>query len=164
MEETMLVKDVMARDAETVSPETAVLFVARRMKDKAIGCLPVCDEGRIVGLVTDRDIVCRGVARSDDLTELKARDVMTPGALRCFDDEELEAAVRLMAKKRIHHLPVIDRKDRVVGMLAIADVALKGSPELMGVINALAARDAKPAGGGAHAEPRSRQSTGRAKR
>jgi CBS domain-containing protein len=133
----MLVRDVMTRDPETVSPETAVLFVARKMKEKSVGCLPVCEGDRTVGLITDRDVVCRGVASTDNLAELKARDIMTAGTVRCFDDEELEAAVRLMAKKRIYHLLVIDRKDRVVGILAFADIALKGTPEIAGVLNAL---------------------------
>ena len=141
----MLVRDVMTRNAETVSPDTAMLFVARRMKEKAVGCLVVCDGERLVGLVTDRDIVCRGLAGTDNLADLKARDVMTRGTVRCFDDEELDSAIRLMAKKRIYHLPVTDRKDRTVGMLALADIALKGSPEVAGVLTALAGRDAKPA-------------------
>jgi CBS domain-containing protein len=138
----MLVRDAMTANIETVAPDTAILFVARKMKEKSVGCLPVCDQDRVVGLITDRDIVCRGVAVTDSLADLKARDVMSPGIVRCFDDEELETAARLMAKKRVFHLPVIDRKDRVVGILALADIALKGSPEVLGVLNTLVGRDA----------------------
>jgi CBS domain-containing protein len=139
----MLIKDAMTPNAETISPDTAILVVARRMKQKSLACLPVCDGDRMLGMITDRDIVCRAVAATDNLADVKARDVMTRGVVRCFADEELETAVRLMARKRIYHLPVIDRKDRIVGMLALADVALKGSPEVAGVLNALAGRDAK---------------------
>jgi CBS domain-containing protein len=139
---TMLVKDIMTPHAEHVAPDTSVLFAARTMRQHSIGCLPICEGGKLVGLVTDRDIVCRGVALTDDLMELKVRDVMTESAMCVFDDQNLEDAVRLMGDEAIYHLPVLDRRNNVVGMLALSDLALKGSPEFLGVLNALVARDA----------------------
>jgi CBS-domain-containing membrane protein len=138
----MLVKDAMTRHAESVEPDVSLTYVARQLKEQDIACLPVYENGKLIGMITDRDIVCRGVAVTDNLMDMKARDVMTVGTCFVTEDQDLEDAVRLMGDKEIYHLPVLDRQNRLTGMLALADLALKGSQEFLGIMNALVARDA----------------------
>src|SRR5258708_5296150 len=141
-EATMLVKEAMTSHAEWCSPDLSLTEVARRMRDNKIGCLPVGAKDRLIGMITDRDIVCRAVANNSDLAKTKASDVMTKGVTYCFDDQTLEDAVRMMEEKSIHHLPVLNRSKRMVGILALGDVALKAAPTLFGGISKLASRDA----------------------
>ena|SRR5512138_231637 len=138
----MLVRDAMSRNAESVEPEVSLTYVARRMKEKNVACLPVYEEGKLIGIITDRDIVCRGIAVTDNLMDMKARDVMTAGSYFASEDQSLEDAVRLMGDREIYHLPVLDRQNRLTGMLALPDLAVKGSREFLGIMNALLARDA----------------------
>jgi CBS domain-containing protein len=142
VEATMFVKEAMTSHAEWVSPDLSLAEVARRMKDNDIGCLPVGEKDRLIGMITDRDIVCRAVAKGSDPAKTKAREVMTKGITYCFDDQTLEDAVQMMEEKGIHHLPVLNRSKRIVGMLALGDVALKAAPSLFGGISKLASRDA----------------------
>jgi CBS domain-containing protein len=139
----MKVKDVMHQGAEWVSPETAVSDVAQRMRDLDIGAIPVGENDRLVGMVTDRDITCRGVANGTDVARLTARDVMSKGIFYCNDSEELEDALRIMEQKQVRRLPVINDKKRMVGMLSIGDVGDAASHELTGeVVAAVSAHHA----------------------
>src|SRR5262249_15032231 len=127
---------------EWVSPDLTLTEVARRMRDNKIGCLPVGDKDHLVGMITDRDIACRAVADGADPAKTKARDVMTKGVASCFEDQTLEDAIHVMEEKRIHHLPVLSRSKKIVGLLALGDIALKGGPALSGDIFKLVSRDA----------------------
>jgi CBS domain-containing protein len=130
----MKVKDVMHKGAEWVSPETTVSDVARRMRDLDIGAVPVGENDRLIGMVTDRDITCRGVANGQDVARLTARDVMSKGIFYCNDSEELEDALRIMEQKQVRRLPVINDKKRMVGILSIGDVGDAASHELTGEV------------------------------
>lgn len=138
----MFVKDAMTRPVETVTPDTSLLFVARRMKDNEIGCVPVAEEGSLVGVITDRDIACRGVATSDSLGDFKARDVMTRTVFSCQESANLSDAVRIMMDREVFHLPVVDRRKSLVGMLALSDIALKAPSQMSTILRTLAGRDA----------------------
>jgi CBS domain-containing protein len=139
----MKVKDVMHKGAEWVAPQTPVSDVAQKMRDLDIGAIPVGENDRLIGMVTDRDIACRGVADRKDLSKLSARDVMSKGIFYCNDTEELEDALRIMEQKQVRRLPVINDKKRMVGMLALGDVADAASHELSGeVIAAVSAHHA----------------------
>ena len=138
----MFVKEAMSTHAEWVAPDLSLTEVARRMRDNEIGCLPVGDKDRLIGMITDRDIACRAVANGSDPAKTKARDVMTKGITYCFDDQTLEEAVHTMEEKGIHHLPVLNRSKRMIGILALGDVALKAGPSLFGGVSKLASRDA----------------------
>jgi CBS domain-containing protein len=138
----MFVKEAMTSHAEWVSPDLTLTEVARRMRDNRIGCLPVGDKEHLVGMITDRDIACRAVANGSDPAKTKARDVMTKGITSCFDDQTLEDAVHMMEEKGIHHLPVLSRSKKIVGILALGDIALKAAPSLAGEISKLVSRDA----------------------
>jgi CBS domain-containing protein len=138
----MFVKEAMTSHAEWVSPDLSLTEVARRMRDNKIGCLPVGDKDRLIGMITDRDIACRAVASGSDPAATKAREVMTKGVTYCFDDQTLEEAVDLMEEKGIHHLPVLNRSKKMIGILALGDIALKAAPSLSGGIFQLVSRGA----------------------
>jgi CBS domain-containing protein len=130
----MKVKNAMHKNAEWVSPETPIAQIAKKMKDLDIGSLPVGENDRLIGMVTDRDIACRGVADGRDVSNVTARDVMSKGIVYCNDTEDLDDAVRLMETKKIRRLPVIDEKKRMVGMLSLGDVSHAASHEMSGEV------------------------------
>jgi CBS domain-containing protein len=139
----MKVKDAMHKGAKWVSPETTVCEIAKLMKDLDIGSLPVGKNDRLVGMITDRDITCRGIAQSADISKLTAEKVMTKGIVYCKAEEDLEDALRLMESKQIRRLPVIDDDKRMVGMLSLGDVSHAVSRNLSGeVITAVSAHHA----------------------
>ncbi|HXF54064.1 MAG TPA: CBS domain-containing protein [Hyphomicrobiaceae bacterium] len=128
----MKVKDAMHQGVEWVSPDTPVSEVARRMRDLDIGAIPVGENDRLIGMVTDRDIACRAVAEGRDPARTSAREVMTKGIVYCRDNEELGDALRIMEQKKLRRLPVINDKKRMVGMLSLGDIAHSASRELTG--------------------------------
>ena len=118
----MKVKDVMSRDVRVASPDQTVRDAAKIMADLDVGVLPVGDNDRLVGMITDRDIVVRAVAdgRSDDAT---IADVMSCEVLYCFDDEELDDVARNMGDVQVRRLPVVSRDKRLVGIISLGDLA-----------------------------------------
>jgi len=132
----MKVKDAMHKGAEWVAPDTAVSQVAKKMRELDVGSIPVGENDKLIGMVTDRDITCRAVANGKDMSKLTARDVMTKGIVYCRDGEDLDDALRIMESKKIRRLPVIDDKKRMVGMLSLGDVSHSASHELSGELMA----------------------------
>ena len=138
----MFVRDAMTRDAEWISPDLSLVEVGRRMRDKRIGCLPVGEKDRLIGMITDHDLCCRAIADGADPKTTRAREVMTKGITWCFDDQTLDEAIRLMGEKQIHHLPVLSRKKRMVGILSLSDLAFRGDQDSAKEVSKLASRDA----------------------
>jgi CBS domain-containing protein len=138
----MIVKEVMSGHVQWIAPEIPVIEVARLMRDNGIGCVPVGEKDRLIGMITDRDVICRAVAESDDLKDVTAADVMSKGMFYCFEDETLDKAARLMQQKGVHHLPVLNRQKRMVGLVSLSDLALNGEPATRAEVIQLAARDA----------------------
>jgi CBS domain-containing protein len=139
----MQVKDAMHKGAEWVAPDTPLSEVAKKMRDLDIGALPVGENDRLIGMVTDRDIACRAFANGRDVASLTVRDVMSKGIVYCTETEDLGDAIRLMEDKKIRRLPVINDKKRMVGMLSLGDVSHAASRELSGeVIAAVSAHHA----------------------
>ena len=119
----MKVKEAMHRGVEWVGPETPVTELAKLMCTRNIGAIPIGENDRLIGMVTDRDIVCKGLALdSFDVRRATARDVMTPGIHCCREDDDLAKAVRHMETLEVRRLPVINKAKRMVGMLALGDV------------------------------------------
>lgn len=136
----MKVKDAMHRGVEWVSPETSLAEVARLMRQHDIGAVPVGEDDRLIGMITDRDIVCRGLAGEKDPRKLTARDVMTKGIVFCRSEEDLDEATRTMEDRQIRRLPVIDSNKRMVGILSLGDISSTGQKDLSGeVLKAVAA-------------------------
>ena len=119
----MLVKEVMTPKAEWIDPETTLLEAAKRMRDKDIGSLLVGEHDKIIGMVTDRDIACRGIAQDLNPANTTVREVMSERILWCFDDQEIENAAHLMENKKVRRLAVMNREKRMVGFLSVDDLA-----------------------------------------
>ena len=119
----MKVRDVMHGGVHWIEPVTPLIDIARLMRDEDIGCVPVGENDRLVGMVTDRDIVCRGIAAGRDCSTMVARDVMSSGILYCREGEELDDAVRIMEQHAIRRLPVINDDNRMVGILSLGDLS-----------------------------------------
>ncbi|SRR5260221_3866926 len=138
----MLIREAMTPNAEWITPDTLLTDAAILMRDQNIGCLPVGDNDRLIGMVTDRDLTCRAIADGADPKTTKVRVVMTQHVTWCFDDESLDEAVQRMEHKQIHHMPVLSRAKRMVGMLSLSDLALKAPQELFKNLSKLTSRDA----------------------
>ncbi len=139
----MKVKDVMHTGVTWVAPTTPISEIATKMRDQDIGAVPVGENDRLVGMVTDRDICCRGFRDGRDAGKMTARDVMSKPIVYCKTDDEVSDAVHLMEKSKIRRLPVINEKKRMVGMLSIGDVTQQVSEHLSAeVMKAVAAHHA----------------------
>ena len=128
----MKVKEAMHKGVEWRSPDTPVSEIARLMREQDVGAVPIGENDRLVGMVTDRDIVCRGCTNGRDPDMVKAREVMTSGIIYCVEDEEVSDAVHLMEDKKIRRLPVLNAEKRMVGMLTLGDVAHAAPRTLVG--------------------------------
>lgn len=118
----MKVSEAMHIGVTWATPNTSLIDLARLMRDNEIGAIPIGHADRLVGMVTDRDIVCRCLALGVDPRTLTARDVMSEGVVWCHEDQELADAAILMQDKKVRRLPVIDDSKRMVGILALGDV------------------------------------------
>jgi CBS domain-containing protein len=118
----MKVKQAMHKGVQWVSPGTPVAQLATLMREHDIGAIPIGENDRLIGMVTDRDIVCRCIAAGLNPATATARDVMTEGIVFCLDKQDLDDAARLMEMKKVRRLPVINGKKRMIGMLSLGDV------------------------------------------
>ena len=125
----MKVKDVMHSGVTWVSPNTTVSEIAKKMREQDIGAIPVGEHDKLVGMITDRDIVCRGLANGRDPGKLTARDVMSKGISYCRSDDDLDDAIESMSKKHIRRLTVIDENKRMVGMLSLGDISRRADKQ-----------------------------------
>lgn len=119
----MRVREIMTRDPATVAPTDTLAAAARRMDDLNVGALPVCDGTRLVGIVTDRDVTVRATAAGMAPDAVTVEEVMTTEPDWCFEDEPVEEAERRMQDRQIRRLPVLSRDQRLVGILALGDIA-----------------------------------------
>ena len=128
----MKVKDVMHKGVDWVSPDTPVTELAKLMRDHDVGAIPIGENDRLVGMVTDRDIVCKGLAQDNvDARVATARDVMTAQIHCCREDEDLAKAIRHMEELKIRRLPVINKSKRMVGILSLGDVSHSAPTDLL---------------------------------
>jgi len=128
----MKVRQVMTTDVITVEPEATLTEAARRMRGLDVGPLPVADGGRLVGMLTDRDIAVRATAEGRDPRNTPVSDVMTRDVVCCFEDDDVLQAARAMAQYRKRRLVVVDAAGRVVGIVSLGDLALRARSELVG--------------------------------
>jgi CBS domain-containing protein len=128
----MKVKDVMHKGVDWVSPDTPVTEIAKLMRKHDIGAIPIGENDRLIGMVTDRDIVCQGLAQGGfNAARSTAREVMTPGIHCCREDDDLAKAVRHMEQLQVRRLPVINKSKRMVGILALGDISHSAPTDLL---------------------------------
>jgi CBS domain-containing protein len=108
---------------ELIGPDATLVDAAMRMAEADVGILPVGENDRLVGVVTDRDLVVRGIAEGANPAETTIREIMTEKVLYCFDDQEPNEAASDMAAQQVRRLPVVDRKKQLIGMVSLADIA-----------------------------------------
>jgi FOG: CBS domain len=128
----MQVKDVMSSNVRTVTPDTTLPEVACLMRDEDVGSVPVAEDDRLVGMVTDRDIVVRAVAEGEGVERHTARDVMTPKILYCKEDQSVDEVLRNMGEQQIRRLPVVNRDMRLVGIISLGDLSREAKPQRTG--------------------------------
>ena len=125
----MKVKEVMHKGVDWVSPDTPVAELAKLMREHDIGAIPIGENDRLVGMVTDRDIVCKGLTKDGfDLQHTTAEELMTPGIHCCRDDDDLAKALRHMEELKVRRLAVINKSKRMVGILSLGDVSHSAAP------------------------------------
>jgi CBS domain-containing protein len=128
----MKVKDAMHKGVDWVNPDTPITELAKLMREHDIGAIPIGENDQLVGMVTDRDIVCKGLAQNGfDASRAMARDVMTSGIHCCREDDDLAKAMQRMETLKVRRLPVINKNKRMVGMLALGDVSTAAPNELV---------------------------------
>jgi CBS domain-containing protein len=123
------------RGIEVIRPDATIKAAADKMRYLDLGALPVCDGDRLVGMLTDRDIAVRAAAEGWDPMKTQVRDVMTPEVVFCFEDEDVEEAARLMEERQIRRLLILNREERLVGVVSLGDLAVgTGDERLAGEV------------------------------
>jgi CBS-domain-containing membrane protein len=116
------VQDIMNKPVTLIDPNTTIRDVAKQMRADDIGALPVSENDRLVGMVTDRDIVVRAVAEDRGAGNTTVRQVMSNHVFCCFDDDDVARAAQVMAEHQVRRIPVLNRQKRLVGVVALADL------------------------------------------
>ena len=119
-------KDLMSRDVRVMSPDMTIRDAALEMRDGDFGMMPVGEDDRMIGTISDRDIAIRAVAEGLDVST-KVRDVMSDGVAWAYEDDSVEHAAKIMSERQVRRLPVVDREKRLVGIVALGDFAVESS-------------------------------------
>ena len=119
-------KELMSRDVKVVGPDMTIGEAAQKMRDGDFGMMPVGENDRMIGSISDRDIAIRAIAEGKD-AGTKVRDVMSPGIAWAYEDDSVEQAVAVMSKHQVRRLPVVNRDKRLVGIVALGDFAVEKS-------------------------------------
>lgn len=127
----MKVCDVMTRNVECTSLTASLQEVAERMRLLNVGALPVCAEGKLVGMITDRDITVRAIADGADPWTNRVSEIMTPEVVYCFDDEDVTAVAALMGERQIRRLPILNRDKKLVGIVSLGDLAVETADDAL---------------------------------
>ena len=127
----MKVREAMTGDVRLASPDRSIREAAQMMADQDIGALPVGENDRLVGMITDRDIAVRAVAQGLG-PDAKIREVMSQEVMYCYDDEDLDDAAQNMGDIKVRRLPVVNRDKRLVGILSFSDLARREDAKQLG--------------------------------
>src|SRR5262245_38020700 len=118
----MKVQDIMTTNVECIAPDTSIQEAAERMKSLDVGFLPICEKDRLIGTVTDRDIVIRGIAENRN-NQTSARTVMTSEVFYCFENDNVEKCAEHMKEKDVRRMLVLDQNKRLVGVVSLGDIS-----------------------------------------
>lgn len=127
----MQVSDAMTLDVRLISPDQTLCEAARLMEEIDVGAIPVAENDRLIGMITDRDIVIRGVGRELG-PRATVREAMSAEVLYCFEDQELEEVAGNMSEEKVRRLPVLNRDKRLVGIISLGDIALMEEADTAG--------------------------------
>jgi CBS domain-containing protein len=128
----MQVKEIMTKNVQVVHSDTDLQEVASLMRDLNIGILPVAEGQRITGILTDRDIVVRSMAKGMDPKSTKVEDVASTNVAWCFEDDDIKDALQKMKERQIRRLPVVNQENELVGIVSLSDVAVEHSEGMAG--------------------------------
>jgi CBS domain-containing protein len=128
------IRDVMTPNPQSVESSSTIADAARLMRDNDVGSLPVVEDGKLTGVVTDRDIAVRAVAEGKDPQGTKVGDVLSKDVVTIDPQQDLDEALRLMARHQVRRLPVVEEDGRLVGIVAQADVAKHGDDRKTGQV------------------------------
>jgi len=123
---TQQLKDLMSRDVKVIGPDLTIREAARAMRDGDFGMLPVGENDRMIGAISDRDIAIRAVAEGKG-PDIKVREVMSASLHCAYDDDTVEHAAKLMGEHQVRRLPVVNREKRLAGIVALGDFAVDSS-------------------------------------
>jgi CBS domain-containing protein len=126
------VRDVMTARPRCAGPDTPLSQVAQLMGTQDVGAIPILDGDRLVGMITDRDIVVRAVAGEKDPRGMPSREISSGELVAVGPDQDLSDALHLMAEHQVRRLPVVDDKNQLVGVVSQADIALKAKDQSVG--------------------------------
>jgi CBS domain-containing protein len=124
----MRVREVMSEDVVRVSPDSKLKDIAVAMRDGDLGSIPVAQDDKLVGMITDRDIVIRGLTGTLEVHSLTAKDIMSPSVKYCFEDQSVDEVLSNMGNEQVRRLPVVSREKRLVGIVSLGDLAKKTRP------------------------------------
>lgn len=131
----MKLSEIMTSPVEVIQPDDTLQAAAKKMRDRNIGFLPVCDGETLMGVLSDRDITIRALADGMDASVMLARDLMTVPTIYCFEDQDVSEAARMMAENQIRRLVILSRDDkRLVGVVSLGDLARNGTTDLSGKV------------------------------
>jgi CBS domain-containing protein len=119
----MQIREVMTSDVRLVDPTTTLKDAAQMMREGDFGLLPIGENDRLVGTITDRDITIRAVASGKDPNSTTVRDAMSQGIFYCFEDQSVDEVADMMGEKQVRRMPVLNRDKRLVGIVALGDLA-----------------------------------------
>ena len=127
-----LLKEVMSKNVTCLGPEVDLSKVAHKMKEIDAGSIPICENDRIIGMVTDRDIVLKTLGSGSDPNSAQARSVMSSPIVYCYEDQDIGEASRVMEVKQIRRLVVLNREKKLVGIVSLGDLYLRGNNDALG--------------------------------
>jgi CBS domain-containing protein len=129
----MKIHEIMSKNVECIEPSLPIAKAAEKMRDLDVGFLPICENDKLTGAVTDRDITIRSVAQGRDPRLASVSEIMTPDIFFCYDDEDVERVAEYMQEKEVRRIVILNRQKRLVGVVSLGDIAkTSGEKELAG--------------------------------
>ncbi|WP_300393979.1 CBS domain-containing protein [Henriciella sp.] len=128
----MQIQDIMHKDCSYIGADESLQLAATLMDREDIGVLPVAENDKLVGMITDRDIVTRAVAVNKDVRHTKVRELMSDRVLYCYEDDDIEKVAENMAEQKVRRLPVMNRSKELQGMVTLGDIAAEASGNAAG--------------------------------
>jgi CBS domain-containing protein len=127
----MKVSEIMSRNVACIDPDTSIKDAAEKMRSLDVGFLPVCEDGHVIGTLTDRDITIRHVADGQNPYRVKARDIVTPDVLYCYENQDVEEVSRYMQEHEVRRVLIFDGEEQLVGVVSLGDISKAAGEECL---------------------------------